>query len=88
MSITRLLLLSGLLKPLLSLVALLLSACAMVPKGSQPLDTQVWARSHNGSDVDVYLCAATGMRNGSASFRRKELRHTPYRRRNAAAQRA
>jgi hypothetical protein len=42
-------------KPLLSLVALLLPGCAMVPKGSQPLDTQVWARSHNGSDVDVYL---------------------------------
>lgn len=41
-------------KPPLSLVALLLVACA-IPKIDPSLDTQVWVRSHNGSDVDVYV---------------------------------
>jgi hypothetical protein len=40
-------------RPLLSLVLLL--SCAIVRKSDPSLDTQVWARSHNGSEVDVYL---------------------------------
>jgi len=47
-------------KPLLSLVALALLACAIVPKVNPSLDTQVWVRSHNGSDVDVYFLCGDG----------------------------
>jgi hypothetical protein len=41
--------------PLLSVAPLAILACAIVPKIDPSLDTQVWVRSHNGSDVDVYL---------------------------------
>jgi hypothetical protein len=33
----------------------LLTACAVFQGGGPPLDTEVWVRSHNASDVDVYL---------------------------------
>jgi hypothetical protein len=42
-------------RPLLAVTALLLPACAVLPKGTPPPDTPVGVRSHNGSDVDVYL---------------------------------
>ncbi len=41
-------------RPLLSIAPLLL-ACAAFPKIDPTLDTQVWVRSHNGSEVDVYV---------------------------------
>jgi hypothetical protein len=63
-------------KPLLSLVALLPLACAILPKLDESLDTQVWVRSHNSSDVDVYvLCGNRDAKwlgavplNGNATF--------------------
>ncbi|HEY7504032.1 MAG TPA: hypothetical protein VH700_08020 [Gemmatimonadales bacterium] len=33
----------------------LLTACAVFRGGGAPVDTEVWVRSHNASDVDVYL---------------------------------
>ena len=36
-------------------MASLLTACAMLRGGGPPVNTEVWARSHNASDVDVYL---------------------------------
>ena len=34
-------------------MASLLTACAMLRGGGPPVNTEVWARSHNASDVDV-----------------------------------
>src|SRR5262245_20393884 len=41
----------------------LLTACAVFRGGGPPADTEVWVRSHNASDVDVYLlCGDTDPR--------------------------
>jgi len=40
---------------LLAWTAPLLAACALLRPGGPPVDTEVMARSHNASDVDVYL---------------------------------
>ncbi len=42
-------------RPLLAFTALLLPACAPLPKGAPPPETPVGVRSLNASDVDVYL---------------------------------
>jgi hypothetical protein len=42
-------------KQLLAFSALLLPACAGLHRGAPPADTPVAVRSHNASDVDVYL---------------------------------
>lgn len=39
----------------LSWTAPLLTACAVLRGGGPPVDTEVAVRSHNASDVDVYL---------------------------------
>ena len=39
----------------LPLTALLLLACAVLPPAAPPLDTPIMVRSHNASEVDVYL---------------------------------
>ena len=39
----------------LAWTAPLLTACAVLQGGGPSLDTEVWVRSHNASDVDVYL---------------------------------
>jgi hypothetical protein len=41
--------------PLRGLAPLALYACAVIPEIDPTLDTQVWVRSHNQSDVDVYF---------------------------------
>ena|SRR5712691_10993236 len=44
----------------LALAVPLLLACTMMPNSPQPVDTPVWVRSHNRSDVDVYLLCGEG----------------------------
>jgi hypothetical protein len=42
-------------KRALAWTAPLLTACALLRPGGPPVETEVVARSHNASDVDVYL---------------------------------